>query len=125
MTQASLTSVTAPVNPATSATSSGRRASATTTSPAGRWRPAAYAIVAGNPARVIAHRFDAETIERLLAVRWWDWPDERIEALEPYFYAGVEVFLDEAESRFSSSASSPELPTVTSVSGSPILSAAR
>jgi acetyltransferase-like isoleucine patch superfamily enzyme len=84
-----------------------------------------YAIVAGNPARVVAHRFDPPTIERLLALRWWDWPDERIEALEPYFYAGVEVFLDEAESRFSSSASRPEVPTASSASGSPILSAAR
>ncbi len=37
-----------------------------------------YAIVAGNPARVIRTRFDAETVERLLAIAWWDWPVERI-----------------------------------------------
>ncbi len=37
-----------------------------------------FAIVAGNPARVVRHRFDAETARRLLAAAWWDWPVERI-----------------------------------------------
>ena len=37
-----------------------------------------YAIVGGNPARVLRHRFDEPTIARLLAVRWWDWDIERI-----------------------------------------------
>ncbi|MBK9127278.1 MAG: CatB-related O-acetyltransferase [Phycisphaerales bacterium] len=32
----------------------------------------AYAIVAGNPARVLRHRFDAETIAALEASRWWE-----------------------------------------------------
>jgi len=38
-----------------------------------------YAIVGGNPARLLRHRFDPETVERLLAVAWWEWSDERIE----------------------------------------------
>jgi acetyltransferase-like isoleucine patch superfamily enzyme len=33
-----------------------------------------YAVVAGNPARVLRLRFDEPTIARLLAVRWWDMP---------------------------------------------------
>lgn len=33
-----------------------------------------YAIVGGNPARVIRHRFSEETVARLLAIAWWDWP---------------------------------------------------
>jgi virginiamycin A acetyltransferase len=37
-----------------------------------------YAIVVGNPARVIRNRFDDATIARLLALRWWDWDIERI-----------------------------------------------
>jgi virginiamycin A acetyltransferase len=37
-----------------------------------------YAVVAGNPAREIRRRFDDATIARLLALRWWDWPAERI-----------------------------------------------
>lgn len=31
-----------------------------------------YAIVAGNPARIIRYRFDEALRERLLASRWWD-----------------------------------------------------
>jgi virginiamycin A acetyltransferase len=32
-----------------------------------------YAIVGGNPAAVLRHRFDEATVARLLAIRWWDW----------------------------------------------------
>lgn len=38
----------------------------------------AYAIVAGNPARVIRKRFDEATIEMLEEISWWDWPLETI-----------------------------------------------
>lgn len=31
-----------------------------------------YAVVVGNPGRVVRFRFTPETIERLLAERWWD-----------------------------------------------------
>lgn len=37
-----------------------------------------YAIVGGNPAAVIRSRFDAATVERLLAVAWWDWDAEKV-----------------------------------------------
>lgn len=37
-----------------------------------------YAIVGGNPARTMRMRFDERTVERLLAVSWWDWPLDRI-----------------------------------------------
>ncbi len=37
-----------------------------------------YAIVAGNPARVVKMRFDDRTVERLLALAWWDWPADKI-----------------------------------------------
>jgi acetyltransferase-like isoleucine patch superfamily enzyme len=39
-----------------------------------------YAIVGGNPAKLLRHRFDAATVERLLTLRWWNWSDERIAA---------------------------------------------
>lgn len=39
-----------------------------------------YAVVAGNPARVIRMRFPPGTIARLNALAWWDWPLERIDA---------------------------------------------
>jgi virginiamycin A acetyltransferase len=37
-----------------------------------------YAIVAGNPARVVRRRFDDEDVERLLRAAWWDWPIELV-----------------------------------------------
>jgi acetyltransferase-like isoleucine patch superfamily enzyme len=43
-----------------------------------------YAIVAGNPARVIRKRFDQETIDNLLKIRWWDWDIERIKENMPF-----------------------------------------
>jgi virginiamycin A acetyltransferase len=39
-----------------------------------------YAIVAGNPGRVIRLRFDADTVRDLLSLAWWDWPVDRITA---------------------------------------------
>lgn len=37
-----------------------------------------YAIVAGNPARIVKYRFDEKTIEEFLRLKWWDLPDEII-----------------------------------------------
>ena len=39
---------------------------------------APYAVVAGNPAKLVRMRFDAATIEKLLAIQWWSWPIEKI-----------------------------------------------
>lgn len=38
----------------------------------------AYAVVGGNPAKIIRHRFEEADRERLLAIRWWDWDAEKI-----------------------------------------------
>lgn len=37
-----------------------------------------YAIVVGNPGRVIKYRFDADTIEKLQKIKWWYWDEEKI-----------------------------------------------
>ncbi|MFI7337343.1 CatB-related O-acetyltransferase [Streptomyces sp. NPDC050085] len=37
-----------------------------------------YAIVGGNPTRVIRTRFTPDVVERLLQLAWWDWPLEHI-----------------------------------------------
>lgn len=37
-----------------------------------------YAVVGGNPARVIKQRFPDEVIAVLLDLAWWNWPIERI-----------------------------------------------
>ncbi|WP_258098543.1 CatB-related O-acetyltransferase [Marinoscillum pacificum] len=39
-----------------------------------------YSIVGGNPAQVIKYRFDEPTKEKLLQLKWWDWPIEKITA---------------------------------------------
>lgn len=58
-----------------------------------------YAIVAGNPARAVKQRFDDATVARLLAVRWWEWDNDRIERALPLIMGSdVTVFLRAAES---------------------------
>ncbi|QJT07511.1 CatB-related O-acetyltransferase [Oceanidesulfovibrio marinus] len=39
-----------------------------------------YAVVAGNPARVVKKRFSDADIETLLSIRWWDWPLDTVRA---------------------------------------------
>lgn len=41
---------------------------------------APYAIVGGNPATEIRKRFGEEKIKKLLELKWWDWPIEKITA---------------------------------------------
>ena len=56
-----------------------------------------YAIVHGNPARVVGYRFAAERIAELLAERWWDRPLSELcgdlgrftAPLEPHAHAGA------------------------------------
>lgn len=33
-----------------------------------------YAIVGGNPAKVLKYRFTEKQISKLLEIKWWDWP---------------------------------------------------
>lgn len=40
----------------------------------------AYAVVGGNPARLIRMRYPEEVIAELLTIAWWDWEVEKIEA---------------------------------------------
>jgi len=37
-----------------------------------------YAVVGGNPARIIKQRFTDELAEKLLALKWWDWEIAKI-----------------------------------------------
>ena len=45
-----------------------------------------YAIVGGVPAKVIRYRFDRESIEALLQIKWWNWTHEKIEDNLELFY---------------------------------------
>jgi acetyltransferase-like isoleucine patch superfamily enzyme len=44
-----------------------------------------YAVVGGVPARVIRYRFPEAVVERLLELRWWDWP-------EPWLRGACDLF---------------------------------
>ena len=56
----------------------------------------AYAVVGGNPAKVIRYRFDDDTIARLNAIAWWDWPVEQISHNLPLISGGEIVALEAA-----------------------------
>ena len=34
-----------------------------------------YAVVAGNPARIVKYRFSPDIIQRFINVKWWDLPE--------------------------------------------------
>ena len=47
-----------------------------------------YAIIGGNPARVIRKRFDDDRIAMLLEMKWWDWDDARLGEAMPLLCSG-------------------------------------
>lgn len=53
-----------------------------------------YAIVGGNPARVLKYRFDEDSIRELLRLKWWDLPDTIIgQHLLPLFDEDIQVVI--------------------------------
>ncbi len=58
----------------------------------------AYAIVGGNPARVIKPRFPEPIAQRLSRLTWWDWThDELHQALPDFRVLPIEGFLEKYE----------------------------
>jgi len=53
-----------------------------------------YAIVSGVPARVRRYRFSENIIGKLIAIRWWDWDDEKIEREADALTGSIEAFAD-------------------------------
>lgn len=53
-----------------------------------------YAIVAGAPAKILRYRFDEETIQKLLANKWWEWSDEEL-ANKAEFFDSTERLLQQ------------------------------
>ncbi|MDF2232568.1 type B chloramphenicol O-acetyltransferase [Albimonas sp. CAU 1670] len=49
---------------------------------------APYAIVGGNPARVLRRRFSDADVARLLELKWWDWPEAELTAAMPLLTSG-------------------------------------
>jgi acetyltransferase-like isoleucine patch superfamily enzyme len=54
-----------------------------------------YAVVGGNPARVIRFRFSEEQIKALLEIQWWDWPEEDVRRSVPLLAGSdIDAFID-------------------------------
>lgn len=45
-----------------------------------------YAVAVGSPIRIIKYRFEEDTIQRLLEIKWWEWDEERLKDVEKYFH---------------------------------------
>ncbi len=57
-----------------------------------------YAVVAGNPAKLVKFRFEQTVIDRLLAQQWWNWSESQIQkAMPDLLDIHIEHFLDKAE----------------------------
>jgi acetyltransferase-like isoleucine patch superfamily enzyme len=55
-----------------------------------------YAIVSGAPAVETGQRFRTHEIDSLRSLRWWDWPDEKVDEFLPLMAAGIDEFLSAA-----------------------------
>jgi hypothetical protein len=59
-----------------------------------------YAIVGGNPAKLITYRHSEEQIAALLEIKWWDWPEDEIREAVPYLASeDVDAFIDYARAK--------------------------
>ncbi|MEM7497079.1 MAG: chloramphenicol acetyltransferase [Pseudomonadota bacterium] len=59
---------------------------------------APYAVVAGNPARMIRERHPPGIAARLMALSWWDWSHDRLRgALEDFRMLEAAAFLEKYE----------------------------
>lgn len=53
-----------------------------------------YAIVAGNPQRIIKYRFTEEQIRKLQLIKWWNWDYNRIDNNKSWFAEDIDVFIN-------------------------------
>lgn len=59
-----------------------------------------YALVGGNPAKIIKYRFTEEQIKDLLEIKWWDWEDETIKSLVPLLVSNnIDEFIKQAKNQ--------------------------
>ena len=53
-----------------------------------------YAIVGGNPAKIIKYRFEDEIIEKLNEIKWWNWSEEKIKENMDFILGDVKLFVE-------------------------------
>ncbi|WP_094606117.1 2,3,4,5-tetrahydropyridine-2,6-dicarboxylate N-acetyltransferase [Sporomusa silvacetica DSM 10669] len=54
----------------------------------------AYAIVGGNPAKIINYRFDEQQIKKLLKISWWNWDIKKLTDNKMFFSKSIDEFID-------------------------------
>ncbi len=55
-----------------------------------------YAIAGGVPARVLRYRFDPSTVETLLKIAWWNWPEAKVREAVPLLSSGrIHEFIEQ------------------------------
>jgi hypothetical protein len=54
-----------------------------------------FAVVVGNPARIIKYRFDKSIIDELLSIQWWDWSLNKILQFAPLLENEPKKFVEE------------------------------
>jgi virginiamycin A acetyltransferase len=52
-----------------------------------------YAIAIGCPIKILRYRFDHETIQKLIKIKWWEFPDNDLQEIEKKFF-NVNEFID-------------------------------
>ena len=59
-----------------------------------------YSVVGGIPAQIIKMRFSNEIIEKLLKIKWWNFPDEMLIKFIPLLMnADITKFIEVFESK--------------------------
>lgn len=59
-----------------------------------------YAVVGGNPAKIIRYRFTEDQIKELLEIKWWDWEDEEIFEIIPLLTSkNIDEFITKAKNK--------------------------
>jgi virginiamycin A acetyltransferase len=57
-----------------------------------------YAVVGGNPAKIIKYRFTEDQIKNLLEIKWWDWDDKEIKKIVPLLVSdNIDKFIKTAK----------------------------
>lgn len=51
-----------------------------------------YSIVGGVPAKHIKFRFDSHIVNRLLEIKWWNWPEDKQSIIVDHFF-NIEEFI--------------------------------
>lgn len=59
-----------------------------------------YAIVVGNPVRIIKYRFNPEQIKALQRIQWWNWPPEKIkEHINEIMSPDIDSFINKFDTK--------------------------